>query len=139
VKHELVHRYTCEGCGAIRHSEQERDEFGPHSRRYGSRSTAETEAQCKEYTAEEKRRELERETRREMQVQSLVESCAADGIFRALMDIGGTLRYAADRMDAIADAMGVDIDFLTQGSGCGYDDVLTKCVNAAREKVTTND
>jgi hypothetical protein len=42
-------------------------------------------------------------------------------------------------MSAIAREAGISIDDLAFGSSYNYDCLLTKCVNAAREKVTTHD
>ena len=142
MKHELVHRYTCEGCGATFHSTDELDEFGRHSRRglggYIRNSTADTEAQCKEYRAEEKRWMLERDQEREANTQSLIAKCAQDSAFCVLISGDETAEYASYRMSAIALEAGISIDDLTFGSSCNYDCLLTKCVNAAREKVTAN-
>ena len=143
MKHELVHRYTCEGCGATFHSADELDEFGHHSRRglggYMRYSTADTEAQCKEYRAKEKRWMLERDQEREANTQSLIAKCAQDAAFCALISGDETAEYASYRMSAIAREAGISIDDLTFGSSCNYDCLLTKCVNAAREKVNAND
>ena len=143
MKHELVHRYTCEGCGATFHSADELDEFGHHSRRglggYMRYSTADTEAQCKEYRAKEKRWMLERDQEREANTQSLIAKCAQDSAFCVLISGDDTTEYASYRMSAIAREAGISIDDLTFGSSCNYDCLLTKCVNAAREKVNAND
>lgn len=143
MKHELVHRYTCEGCGETVYSAEELDEFGHHSRRrlggYIRNSTADTEAQCKEYRAEEKRWMLERDQEREANTQSLIAKCAQDAAFCALISGDETAEYASYRMSAIAREAGISIDDLTFGSGYNYDCLLTKCVDAAREKVTTHD
>lgn len=143
MKHELVHRYTCEGCGATFHSADELDEFGHHSRRglggYIRNSTADTEAQCKEYRAEEKRWMLEQDQEREANTQSLIAKCAQDSAFCMLISGDDTTEYASYRMSAIALEAGISIDDLTFGSSCNYDCLLTKCVNAAREKVNAND
>ena len=50
MKHEIVHKYTCEGCGAVRTAYAEIEEFGEHTRK-GSRfqrvgASAESEAEC---------------------------------------------------------------------------------------------
>jgi hypothetical protein len=49
MKHEIVHKYTCEGCGAVRTAYAEIEEFGEHTRK-GSRfqrvgASAESEAE----------------------------------------------------------------------------------------------
>lgn len=102
-------------------------------------STADTEAQCKEYRAEEKRWMLERDQEREANTQSLIAKCAQDSAFCVLISGDETAEYASYRMSAIAREAGISIDYLTFGSSCNYDCLLTKCVNAAREKVNAND
>lgn len=136
MKHQLVHQYTCEGCGAVRRSEKELEEFGSHWRKtslWDTPETVETEAQCVYHAAENKRLFLERQSKKQAQMQSLVEGCAEDDFFRMLAGFNETPHYVGERMDEIAEGMGLDIADLISGGQCGYDDLLTQCVDAARK------
>ena len=137
MKHEIVHKYTCEGCGAVRTAYAEIEEFGEHTRK-GSRlqrvgASAESEAECILLTEEEKQAEMNREKQREEQIQKLAQKCAEDQTFRMLLNIADSSRYLEDRMELLAFDIGIDICSLTYESSCMTNWVLSRCTEAARE------
>ena len=141
MKHELVHRYTCEGCGATFHSADELDEFGHHSRRglggYIRNSTADTEAQCKEYRAEEKRWMLERDVDEETRnaaggaLQLIVDGLdaakrEASALRKQAYEQQELRRVAEYRVEQLAKALGIvcstlRMEGICNGADCGTD------------------